>query len=170
MKSLTIATLLAATAGLAAAFPLVSAQVHGHNNPFHKMHAGHDDLGAHFEHLAAKLELTVQQRMELAEILAKSEIFTRAKAMIAAHDAQLAKVHQKHFSEEQVRAASKALAPAHEELAVAVAQIMREAHKVLDAKQLTRLTELHDHLHPGLGNHVEAMEKAMGSWVERNRK
>ncbi len=170
--ALSVGALVLVGAGLAAALPLASDHGDVHRRLVelvHGKHARHGDLAAHLDALADRLDLTQEQRSEVASLLHSSKIIPRAKTLAEAFDEEFAALHARDLDEAGLRAAGKKVGAAQEELAVTLARLMRDVHGVLTPEQLEKVHALHHGGPPRLADHVQAAEKSLAAWIERHR-
>lgn len=129
-----------------------------------------DGVAAHLDAVAAKLELSAEQRKQVAGLLTEAlpVLEARALELATAHVEQLERVHAEEFDEAAIRAASVRAGATQAEFAVAAARLLRDCHAVLTPEQLARLGEFHVLQRcEGVGEHVRTVQRGMKEWVQR---
>lgn len=176
---LSVAALLAFT-GLVVSSPLVLESGDGIHEKLGKMiHGQHEpDMADHLDAMADELELTTVQRKAVAKALNRNmeRLHVRFTALMDAHALQAQAIHSPTFDEKKVRAASKGVSLAQEELAVGFAKLLHEVHDELSPDQLHTVHHLHSHgesgkAHPphldSIIHHVHGVGKAIKTWADR---
>ena len=129
-----------------------------------------DGVAAHLDAVAARLELSAEQRQQVAGLLTEAlpVLEARALELAKAHVEQLERVHAEVLDEAAIRAASVRAGATQAELAVAAARLLRDCHAVLTPEQLARLGEFHVlHRFEGVGEHVRAIQRGAKEWAQR---
>lgn len=134
-------------------------------------HAGEEHgIEAHLDAAAAMLELSPDQRKEVGAVLAEAlpGLEARALELVEAHAKQFELLHAAQLDEEALRAASARAGIVQGDLAVAVARLIHNVHRVLLPEQLERLAHLHHpDLQGSLAEHVRGFGRSARAWAAR---
>lgn len=127
-------------------------------------------IDAHLDAMAARLELTAEQRKDVAGVLRARlpDLERDARALATAHVEQIELVHAAELDEAAVRAAAVRIGAAEGELAVGVARLLRDAHAVLTPEQRARAAASHPvDLRAHVAAHLREASERARAWADR---